>query len=181
MDLPRIGTPLGTLIITCCLWIWTLRTGKAHIFQQEVQLRDKNRCANLAFLACFTLECLTLATKINDWVVGALCFLVFIAFSITSNQSSEGFWRKRSNVLFASTLGLLAFAVAPKVFTELHFVPLLCSFLIAHVAYQSLLSTFSSNLEDLKSLQSKLEKIDAERQNQSILESHPIPKMHNRA
>ena len=49
MDIPQIGTPLGTIFITCCLWQWTIRKGKAHIFQQEVLLREQNRSASWAF------------------------------------------------------------------------------------------------------------------------------------
>ena len=40
-----------------------------------------------------------------------------------------------------------------KEFSEVYFIPLLCSFLIAHVANAAFISVFQSNLEDLKALQ----------------------------
>ena len=169
MDIPQIGTPLGTIFITCCLWQWTIRKGKAHIFQQEVLLREQNRSASWAFCASLIIELVCLFTNPSSWMISLLCFTVFIAFAITSNRDSESFWRKRRNVLVAGTISGVSFGVAPYAFTEIYFVPLLCSFLIAHVAHRTFLTIFSSNLRDLKSLQSKLLKYDSEQRNRSVL------------
>ncbi|SMF22421.1 hypothetical protein [Pseudobacteriovorax antillogorgiicola] len=169
MDIPQIGTPLGTLMIICCLWVWTIRKGKAHLFQQEVILREQNKSATWAFAVCLTAMGITFTFAIPAWLVSFVSFLTFISFAIASNRDHEGFWRKRRNILVGSTMSLLGFSLAPYVFTKLYFVPVLCSLLIAHLAHRRFLSIFSSNLRDLEALQSKLLKHEAERRNYSLL------------
>ena len=171
MDFPKIGTPLGSLIISGLLWIWTIHKGKAHIFQQEVILRDRNKAASLSFLICILLGAVTIYWNISPWIVSTLCFFTFILFATSNNKESEGFWKKRRNILVAGIISAACFGVAPYVLSEAYFVPMICSFLIAHVSHLKFVDLFSNNQKDLEALQSKLLKNDAERRNFPILEN----------
>ncbi len=165
MEFPQIGTPLGFFLIICCLWIWTLRKGKAHLFQQELVLRDQNRSASWAFLTCSILQVFVPLFNPMKWLMSLIAFATFIIFAIMSNRDDESFWRKRRNVFFGGIIVLLVFLLLPYLFKELLFVPLVTALSIAHLAHRRFTGIFTNNLRDLKALQAKILRHDAELRN----------------
>ena len=172
MDIPQIGTPIGSLIIVCCLWAWTIRKGKAHVFRQNILIKEQNNLTSWAFASCAALTVLSFKVSLSNTLISVLSFLIFIVFAVLENRNSEGFWKKKRNILAAGIMTAIGFFVAPYGLTEQYFVPLLCSFLIAHVAHKRFMEIFSNNLKDLQALQAKLLKQDSDRRNKSIIASN---------
>lgn len=157
-------TNLVPVLITCCLWYWTVKKGNLSVSQLSDDTRQFNRSASLAFFFLIAVEGLCIYTNwpITRWLAGVLSALIYIVFSIESCQLVEGFWTKRRNQMVGGLAFLLLGCGLPVVLHEPVLIPLVFAAITTHVCHANAGRLYTENIRDLETIQAKVLKLEAE-------------------